>query len=205
MKEYPQFTASEADVVALLASQRLARIVTIDSDGIPRVGLHVFIHNGLTVEMHFATDDAQLEDVRRGSPVVIEVDEPLATSPSHWLDEMNATNADQFYLCASLWGTTTVITDVDAIATHLGGILAKYQPEGRHSPVSASADYYREAIRYLNVVRVVGTSMRTKFKLGQSTDAEKRERILARLRERGGPLDARSAALISGATSTSQS
>jgi hypothetical protein len=113
MKEYPQFAASGEDVIALLASQRLARIVTIDADGIPRVGLHVFIHDGLTVEMHFAIDDAQLEDVRRGSPVVIEVDEALATAPSHWLDEANATNADQFYLFASLWGATSVVTDGD--------------------------------------------------------------------------------------------
>ena len=199
MKEYPQFAASADDVVALLASQLLARIVTIDPDKIPRVGLHVFIHDGLTVEMHFATDDAQLEDVRRGSPVVIEVDETLSTSPSHWIDEANATNADQFYRCASLWGTTSIVTDPDAIATHLRGILAKYQPEGRHSAVTASAEYYREAIAYLNVVRVTGTSMRTKFKLGQSTDPAKREQILARLRERGGPLDGRTAALISDA------
>src|SRR3954466_13813356 len=183
MKEYPQFAASESDVIALLASQRLARIVTIDADGIPRIGLHGFIHDGMTVEMHFAKADAQLEDVRRRSPVVIEVDEALATAPSHWIDEANATNADQFYLCASVWGTTSIVTDADAIAAHLLGILAKYQPEGRHSTVTASADYYREAIAYLNVVRVTGTSMRTKFKLGQSTDPAKRERILARLRE----------------------
>src|SRR4051812_21253061 len=116
MKEYPQFTASSDDVVALLASQRLARIVTIAPDGIPRIGLHVFIHDGLTVEMHFAMDDAQLDDVRRGSPVVIEVDETLATAPSHWIDEANATNADQFYLCASVWGPTSIVTDADAIA-----------------------------------------------------------------------------------------
>src|SRR3954471_10609433 len=101
MKEYPAFAASPEDVVALIDSQRLARVVTIDPDGIPRIGLHVFIHDGLTIEMHLVNNDPQLDDVRRGSPVVIEVDETLATIPSHWHDPENATNADQFYRCAS--------------------------------------------------------------------------------------------------------
>ena len=196
MKEYPAYAASEQDVIALIESQRLARIVTIDSDGIPRVGVHVFIHDGLTIEVHMAIDDAQLADVKRGSPVVIEVDEPLAMTPSHWHDAENATNADQFYRCASVWGTVEVVSDADAIAAHLRGILARYQPEGRHAPVTHSDERYREAIDYLAVVRVEGKHIRSKFKLAQRSDAESRERTLAGLKERGGPLDKSTASLL---------
>jgi len=196
MKEYPAYAATELEVIALVDSQRLARIVTIDPDGIPRIGLHVFIHDGLTIEVHMAVDDAQLADVKRGSPVVIEVDEPLAMTPSHWHDAENATNADQFYRCASVWGSAQVVTDAESIAAHLRGILARYQPEGRHSAVTPADDRYRDAINYLAVVRVEGKSIRSKFKLAQRSDAESRERTLAGLAARRGPLDDKTASLL---------
>jgi transcriptional regulator len=197
MKEHPAFTASTDEVIALFASQRLARIVTIDPDGIPRVGIHVFVHDGLVIEMHLAKDDTQLADIQRGSPVVIEVDEVLSNAASHWIDEENATHADQFYRFASVWGATEIVTTPDAIAEHLRRILAKYQPEGRHSPVTESAEHYRDAIRFLEVVRVHGTSIRSKFKLAQTTESATRDRIVDQLNQRRGPLDERTATLIS--------
>jgi transcriptional regulator len=196
MKEHPAFRPSEQDVVDLFASQRLARIVTIDPDGIPRVGIHVFVHDALVIEMHLAKDDTQLADIHRGSPVVIEVDEVLSSAASHWIDEENATHADQFYRFASVWGATEIVTSPDAIAEHLRRILAKYQPEGRHAPVTATAEHYREAINYLEVVRVHGTSVRSKFKLAQTTEGQTRDTIVESLAKRGSPLDERTAALI---------
>jgi transcriptional regulator len=196
MKEHPAFTASTEEVIELFASQRLARIVTIDPDGIPRVGIHVFVHDGLVIEMHLAKDDTQLADIQRGSPVVIEADEVLSSAASHWIDEENATHADHFYRFASVWGATELITTPEAIAAHLRRILAKYQPEGRHSPVTESAESYRDAIRFLEVVRVHGTSIRSKFKLAQTTEPKTREEIVRRLSEGGDPTAVRTAGLI---------
>lgn len=203
MKEYPAFTASSEDVVDLLRSQRLARLVTIDPDGIPRIGVHVFVHDGLNVELHLVSDDPQLGDIRRGSPAVIEVDEPLSTAPSHWMDPADATNADQFYRCASLWGVTELSTDVEAIASHLRGIMSRYQPEGKHAPVTSDHELYGRQIRRLTVVRIRGTSMRSKFKLAQRTGRESRAQILDGLQKRQDPLDARTAERIEKATGQS--
>ena len=200
MKEYPAFAASNEQVVELLASQRLARLVTIDADGVPRIGVHVFVHEGLTVELHLVSDDPQLDDIRRGSPAVVEVDEVLASVPSHWMDPVDATNADQFYRCASLWGETEVTSDVEAIAGHLRGIMRRYQPEGQHAEVSADHELYRKQIARLSVVRVRGTFVRSKFKLAQRTGRESRELILRGLEGRGTPLDERTAKLIEKAT-----
>jgi predicted FMN-binding regulatory protein PaiB len=200
MKEYPAFAASPDDVVDLLASQRMVRLVTVDADGIPRIGVHVFVHDRLTVELHLVSDDPQLDDVRRGSPAVIEVDEVLASAPSHWVDPADATHADQFYRCASLWGGIETATDAEAVATHLQGIMRRYQPEGRHAPVSSDNDLYRRPMARLTVVRVHGTSIRSKFKLAQRTGRESRAQILQGLEGRGRPLDGRTAELIGKAT-----
>ena len=201
MKQYPAFEASHDEIAALLSSQRLVRLVTIDADGIPRIGVHVFVHDGLTVELHLVSDDPQLDDIRRGSPAVIEADEVLSSVPSHWMDPVDATNADQFYRCASLWGSTEMSTDVDAIAAHLRGIMGRYQPEGQHAEVSADHELYRKQITRLTVVRVRGTSVRSKFKLAQRTGREERQQIVNGLVQRGGPLDKRTAELIEKARS----
>lgn len=200
MKEYPAFVASPEDVLDLLASQRMVRLVTIDGDGIPRVGVHVFVHDGLTVELHLVSDDPQLDDIRRGSPAVIEADEVLASVPSHWIDAADATHADQFYRCASLWGETETTTELEAVATHLQGIMRRYQPEGRHVPVSSDSDMYRRPMARLTVVRVRGASLRSKFKLAQRTGRESRGQILQGLEGRGRPIDERTAELIEKAT-----
>jgi transcriptional regulator len=201
MKEYPAFTASPDEVVDLLSSQRMVRLATIDGDGIPRIGVHVFVHDGLEVELHLVSDDPQLDDVRRGSPAVIEVDEVLSSVPSHWMDPADATHADQFYRCASLWGATETTTEPEAVAAHLRGIMARYQPEGRHTPVSADHDLYRRPIGRLTIVRVRGTSLRSKFKLAQRTGREDKAAIHRGLEERRGDLDARTLRLIDQATS----
>jgi transcriptional regulator len=196
MKEYPAFAATVEQVADLLSSQRLVRLVTIDPEGIPRIGVHVFVHDGLAVELHLVLDDPQLDDIRRGSPAVIQVDEVLATAPSHWTDPVDATHADQFYRCASLWGATETTTDPEAIAAHLRGIMGRYQPEGRHAPVVASDGMYRRPIERLAVVRVRGSSVRSKFKLAQRTSRESRRQILQGLEHRGGELDKRTSELI---------
>jgi predicted FMN-binding regulatory protein PaiB len=196
MKEHPAFTATTEEIVDLFASQRLARLVTIDGDGIPRIGVHVFVHEGLELEVHMANDDPQLADIRRGSPVVLEADETLSAAPSHWLDPHDATHADQFYRCASVWGRIELVNDAEAIASHLAGILERYQPEGRHVPVTHDHEFYRGAIGFLTVVRVRGTSTRSKFKLAQKTADESRSQIVRSLRERRAPLDERTADFI---------
>lgn len=196
MKEYPAFTASPDAVVDLLSSQRMVRLVTIDGDGIPRIGVHVFVHDGLEVELHLVSDDPQLDDIRRGSPAVIEVDEVLSTVPSHWMDPADATHADQFYRCASLWGAAETTTETEAVAAHLRGIMARYQPEGQHAPVVADHELYRRPIGRLTLVRVRGTALRSKFKLAQRTGREDRGAIVRGLEERGGEQDARTARLI---------
>lgn len=148
-----------------------------------------------------ANDDPQLGDIRRGSPVVLEADETLSAAPSHWLDPNDATHADQFYRCASVWGRVDLVNDAESIATHLAGILQRYQPEGHYVPVTHDHEFYRDAIRFLTVVRVHGTSIRSKFKLAQKTPVEARSQIVQSLRQRRAPLDERTAGLIDPASS----
>jgi uncharacterized protein len=196
MMDYPAFRAGEGDVAALLADQHMVRLITVDPDGWPRAGLHVHTSQGLDVEIHLVRTDPALEDIARSDKVVLEVDEVMSSAPSHWVDGDNASHADQFYRCALLRGTVELTTDAGAIIAHLAALLEKQQPEGRYAPLSARPDLYDGYLQRLTLVRMRTTEVTTKFKLGQRTPREAREQIISRLRERGTPIDVRSADLI---------
>src|SRR4051812_25783613 len=97
----------------------MVRLITVDPDGWPRVGLHVFVSRGLDVEVHLANDDEQLADMRRTPRAVIEVDDILSFSPSHWVDDRSAAHADQYYRCAMLRGVPELDATPDAVRDHL--------------------------------------------------------------------------------------
>ena len=188
MKHYPEFHASDDDIIALLAGQRMGRLVTIDASGQPIVGLHVFIHDGKNVELHLANDDPQLEDVRL-RPAVFEVDEVLSQAPSSWHDPHNATHAEQLYRTATLRGRFEISSDAARLAAHLRGIVARYQPGEPSTPVHHEHELYAEPIRYISLLRLVPSEIVSKFKLSQGTAAEARERIVSGLERRGELLD----------------
>src|SRR6185503_1249745 len=133
--------------------------------GWPRVGLHVYVHDGLAVEVHLANDDPQLADLRRTARVVVEVDDILSYSPSHWIDAENATHADQYYRCAMLRGEPTLVDASSAVVEHLRTLLERYQPEGKYAAVEHGHAAYMQYVERLTLVRLTPTDVATKFKL----------------------------------------
>jgi nitroimidazol reductase NimA-like FMN-containing flavoprotein (pyridoxamine 5'-phosphate oxidase superfamily) len=179
------FSVQPSDAAELLAAHSMVRLITIDADGWPRVGLHVFVARGLDVEVHLANDDQQLADMRRIPRAVIEVDDVLSFSPSHWVDEHSATHADQYYRCVMLRGVPELDATSDAVRAHLRALLARHQPEGRYVGLDEDRAGYDPLIARLTVVRLTGAELSTKFKLGQGASTHARERIMDGLSEQG--------------------
>lgn len=196
MKAYAVYDATHEESLALLDAQALARLVTVDAEGWPRVGLHVFTRQAGTVEFHLERGDPHLEDLARHARAVVEVDEVLASVPSHWIDPADGSHADQFYLTASFRATTEVVDDAAAVGLHLGRLLERYQPEGGYRPVVAGEAFYAPSIARLVVVRCTLSTALAKFKVGQKTSRAARATIAAALEARGSHVDVRSAAIL---------
>lgn len=186
MKDTPEYRVASDEVIQLLAEQPMVRLVTVDPEGWPRVGLHVFVSRGAEVEVHLANDDPQLADIRRTGRVVIEVDDVLSFSPSHWVDETNAAHADQYFRCAVMRGEPDVIAERATVVEHLRALLARYQPEGRYTGVDEGPALYDAYIDRLTIVRLAPADVTTKFKLAQKTSSDARLRIIEHLRTTGG-------------------
>lgn len=196
VKDYPEFRASRDDVDQLLATQRLGRLIALDADGWPLVGLHPYTWDGSVLEVHLVSSDEQLVPLRQQTRAVFEVDDVLSASPSHFVDPQDATHADHFYRCAVIRGPLALSTELAAIESHLRRLLARYQPESRYAPIDRNDPRYGKYMAALTLIRIQGVEIRTKFKLGQRTSAAHRSAIVDALRARAEGADRRTAEVI---------
>ena len=197
MKDYPEFRARSPDEIdEFLASQRLGRLIAIDAEGWPQLGIHPYTWDDGMLEVHLVNHDEQLAPLRNRTQAVFEVDDILSACPSHFVDEQDATNADHFYRCVIIRGAMSLSSDVAAVESHLKRLLAKYQPESRYAPIDRNDPRYGKYMAALTLVRITPTDIRTKFKLGQRTSQGDRESIVRGLRDRNENGDARTSEII---------
>jgi predicted FMN-binding regulatory protein PaiB len=74
-------------------------------------------------------------------------------------------------------------------------MLAVYEPEGEYEPL-VDGSFYGPRLRQLVAVKLRILHTEAKFKLGPAGPERDKRRVIAGLRERGGPNDARAAAVI---------
>jgi predicted FMN-binding regulatory protein PaiB len=191
VKHYPAYQATDEEAWSLLDSQPMARLVSTGADGWPYAGIYVFATQAPVIEFHLERTDHQLEQLRRDPRALVVVDEVLSFAPSHWIDPDDASHADQFYRSAAFRGTVELIEDPATVVGHLGRILSRYQPEGRHRPVRVDEPLYARPLSRLVFVRITTVSIETKFKLGQRTPRRVRAPMLRALESRGAPSDPR--------------
>jgi predicted FMN-binding regulatory protein PaiB len=82
------------------------------------------------------------------------------------------------------------------VAAQQRRLLAKHQPEGGFRPLDPDDPLYAGALARLAAVTLRITRCRPKFKLGQNRPPGARRSVIAELRKRGRPNDARAADAI---------
>lgn len=182
-----------AEIDRFVDSQELGRLVTVGEDGTPHIGLYPFVRAGDTIDLHLVRTDELLADLKRRPRCVFEVDEVLGVIPSYWVHAEYAGSATAYHRTVIFECSATVVEQPAAVAAQQVRLLAKYQPEGGFRPLQAADPLYRGALAQLAAVRLAVTGRRAKFKLGQNRPADARRAIIAELRRRGRPSDARAA------------
>jgi predicted FMN-binding regulatory protein PaiB len=183
------YDAPEGGVESLIRDTPVARLITVDADGRPHLGIFPFIAGDRWFELHLARGDEQLDHLRAQPKVLIEIDEIFGQIKSHWVGR-EATHADMYYRAALFDVDARLDASADAVASHLEKLVARYQPEGGYDAIN-STPAYREYFAYLTVVHLTVTRERSKFKLGQGASAESLAAIHDKLLERGTETDQR--------------
>jgi len=121
------------------------------------------------------------------------VDEILGVIPSYWVHAEYGGSATAYHRTVIFECQATVLEDPVAVAAQQVRLLARYQPEGGFRALDPNDPLYRGALGQLAAVRLGIQATRVKFKLAQNRPPEARRRVIAELRRRGRPADARAA------------
>ena len=192
--EYADIPAAEVE--RFVDTQELGRLVTVGADGTPHIGLYPFVREGDVVDLHLVRSDELAVDLRARARCLFELDEVLGVIPSYWVHAEYAGSATAYHRTVIFECRATVLEEPAAVAAQQLRLLARYQPEGGFRAVSPDDPLYRKALDQLAAVRLTVERTRVKFKLAQNRPPEARRRVIAELRRRGRPADARAADAI---------
>jgi predicted FMN-binding regulatory protein PaiB len=192
---YDYYADIPAELIeAFVREQELGRLLTVADDGLPHLGLYPFAYDGNAIEIHLNRTDDQLAHLTARPRCAFELDEILATVPSYWVDPESAVAATAYHRTVLFECQVAMISDDAAVlAAQQTRLLARYQPEGGFRAVTADEPIYRGAFGVIRAVRLAITGRKLKWKIGQNRPPEKRARVVAELRQRGRPRDARAA------------
>jgi len=188
---YADIAADEVD--RFVCSQEIGRLVTVGADGTPHLGLYPFVADGDAIELHLVREDEQVADLTARPRCLFEVDEVLAVIPSYWVHPEYAGAATAYHRTVIFECVGSVREEPAAVAAQQGRLLAKHQHEGGFRRLDVGDPLYAGALARLAAIGLRVVRRRVKWKLGQNRPVEARRRVVAELRKRGRPNDARAA------------
>jgi predicted FMN-binding regulatory protein PaiB len=180
-------------VEAFVQEREMGRLVTVNPQGAPHIGLFPFAREGDTIILHLNRADEQIADLQSNAQCAFEVDEVLGTIPSYWVHPESGVMATAYHRAVVFDCAAMVYEDAAVLAAQQARLLARYQPEGGYKPVTPDDPLYRGAMGVIAAVQLKIQNRRVKFKLGQNRSLDVRAKIATELRKRGRPSDARAA------------
>jgi hypothetical protein len=182
-----------------VAEMRNGTLIACSAEGYPQVSILPFVKTGDLIELHCVQADPTFDAVRANPRVTFFVSDFLAWSPHSWVDEHDAGRATlHFRAVAFECDVEWTSTDPSDVAAALSRLLAAYEPGASYEPVKMG-DFYGARLRRLATMRLRVIRTHVKFKTGPAGAAATKRKVVARLRERGGPGDPRAADVIEAA------
>jgi transcriptional regulator len=183
----------EGTLREFVSAQQLGRLVTVNGDGQPHIGLYPFVFLGDRIEMHLHRNDEQLADLLANPKCAFEVDEVLGSIPSHWVHASNAMFATAYHRTVIFECEAAVSDDGEVLAEQQQRLMRHYQPDGGHAPVTTEHAMYRGAFKEIRALTLTVRARKVKWKLGQNRKPEQLMKVIGELRRRGHATDAAAA------------
>ena len=97
---------------------------------------------------------------------MFEVDEMHGTIPSHWIHATNAMFATAYHRTVIFECDAEVSEDPEVLAAQQRRLMAHYQPDGGHHPVSTEHAMYRGPFKEISALTLHVRARKVKWKLG---------------------------------------
>jgi uncharacterized protein len=174
---------SKEKIIEFLNKQETGRICSVDKEGYPQIIPMNFVYAKEAIYMHSHIKGEKLENISRNSKVGFEVDQSLEFLPSYFTHPTDAAQADTLYISVVIKGTGSIVIDRKEKAFALNALMEKYQPEGGYEKIQPEM----EVVDEVAIIKVVPTTMRGKYKVGQHLDKKSRLELARRILERNSP------------------
>ena len=174
---------SKEKLIEFLNQQETGRICSIDKDGYPQIIPMNFVFVNDMVYMHSHTKGEKLENIKKNNKVGFEVDQSLEFLPSYFTHPTDASQADTLYISVVIKGTGIIVNDRKEKTLALNSLMKKYQPEGGYESISPEM----EVVDEVAIIKVIPTTMRGKYKVGQHLEKKSRLELAKKLLERNTP------------------
>ena len=143
-------------LLAILEQSPVGRIATVNRKGYPVIKPVNFVYWGGKIYLHSSTKGEKISDIRRGSFVCFEVDEPVA----YVAVIEPACKSTYYYRSVIIKGNAVIVNQVGKKSGILERLMKKYQPEGGYEGVT------REILERTAVIEISIREMTGKEHLG---------------------------------------
>lgn len=171
---------SKEKIIKFLNEQETGRICSIDKDGYPQIIPMNFVYANDVIYMHSHTKGEKIENMKRNNKVGFEVDKSLEFLPSYFTDPLDASQADTLYISIVIKGIAALISDRSEKTLALNALMKKYQPEGKYKNIRPDMNVVDEVA----IIKVIPSTMRGKYKIGQHLDKKTRLELAQKILER---------------------
>lgn len=158
------------------------------------VPTHYACDGDTTLLMHFSRQNPVWDALREHPRALFTVIGDYVYVPTSWNAGEEAPPEwgvpTSYYASVQHECDVRVVDDPDALAALLRTQLADIQPEGGHADVTPGDNPYARQMPGIRGLALSVTATRAKFKYGGNRPAAHRERVDAKLAQRGGPMDA---------------
>ena len=168
---------SKDKIIKFLREESTGRISSIDKEGFPQIIPMNFVFLDNLVYMHSHIRGEKIENIKRNSKVGFEVDRNLEFLPSYFSDPDDASLADTLYISVVIKGEAILVEDKKEKVLALNGLMKKYQPEGRYTPMREDMD----VLDATAVIKVTPKEMNGKYKIGQNMSKEEKIELATKI------------------------
>jgi nitroimidazol reductase NimA-like FMN-containing flavoprotein (pyridoxamine 5'-phosphate oxidase superfamily) len=143
-------------ITALLEKSSVGRIATVNRRGIPVIKPVNFLYRNGKVYIHSSLKGEKVKDIRRGSPICFEVDEPIAYVTAG----ENACSANTYFRSIILKGKAALVREKTKKLEILERLMEKYQPEKGYGKIPG------EILRKTGIIEITIQEITAKERLG---------------------------------------
>jgi nitroimidazol reductase NimA-like FMN-containing flavoprotein (pyridoxamine 5'-phosphate oxidase superfamily) len=143
-------------ITAILEKSLVGRIATVNRRGIPVIKPVNFRYWDGKIYIHSSLKGEKVKDIRRGSPICFEVDEPIAYVTAG----ESACSASYYFRSIIIKGKALLVRQETKKLEILEKLMEKYQPERGYGKIP------EEILKRTAIIEIVVEEMTAKERLG---------------------------------------